>query len=104
MSAPPFSKITTRDQFDEMLAQAIADTRAMQAKEPDYPVWALILRHLQGAAKSLENGGTPTKAQRDSFMVGTIATRELEPAHDPDRYELTQKLHELQYYYQVHLK
>ena len=100
----PFSKLTTRAEFDDMLAKAIADTRAMQAKEPDYPVWRLIRSHLEGAAKSLDNGATPTKAQRDQFMVGTIAHRELEPAHDPDRYELTQKLHELQYYYQVHLK
>jgi hypothetical protein len=100
---PPLSKIKSREEFDRLLPRTRDAVAAREAAQPAYPVWSLLRAQLDAALGWTRNGRVPTKAERDTFLVGTIAARELEPAMDIPTYELTQALHELQYYLQVHM-
>jgi len=95
--------IRSRAAFDAVLATTIEDVRAREAAEPTYPVWALLGRHLERMREASSDGRTPHRKERNSCSPGTIAMRELEPAHDAALYDLCQRLHELQYYFQEHL-
>ncbi|MEZ4296520.1 MAG: immunity protein Tsi6 family protein [Polyangiaceae bacterium] len=100
---PALSAIKSRSQFDQVLAKTLADVRAREAAAPAYPPWKWIVQQLDAAQKWSADGRAPTKQERDKILVGTIAMRELEPTTDLALYDLCQRLHELQYYFQEHL-
>jgi hypothetical protein len=99
----PPGAIRSRAQFDSILATTIDEVSRRERDEPAYPVWGLLRRHLERMRDTSSGGRTPRREDRDKCLPGTIAMRELEPAHDPEIYDLCQRLHELQYYFQEFL-
>jgi hypothetical protein len=102
MSAP-LSKIATPEQFNELLAAALREVAELTRTQPNYPVWRMLLSHLTRMQELSSAPGRLRTADTDRCLPGTIAAKELEPATDVAVYELCQRLHELQYFFQVHL-
>ncbi len=100
---PPLSDIKTRTQFQEVLRRTRDEMRTRVKTESAYPLWPSILAQLEAMETWTAGGRVPTKEERDRIVMGLMASRELEPASDLALYDLSQRLQELQYYFQVHL-
>ena len=96
--------LTTRAEFDALLAETIEEAIARETAEPGYPVWGALRRHLERMRDISSGGRVPSRKERDRCLPGTIVTRELEPMTDVEVYRFGQRCHELQYYFQVTLR
>jgi len=92
-------EIRTRDDFFRILEDTVAEIDGFVAREPAYPVWALLQRQLHAMREWTANGAEPTPEQRTRISIGLVAARELEPAPDTKIEDLTTRLHLLSYYW-----
>src|SRR5262245_44494227 len=99
MSAVSTPEIHNREDFARMLAPTIAEVDAFVAREPGYPVWALLQRQLHAMQEWTANGADPTHTEQGRISIGLLAARELEPAADAAMENLITRLHLLNYYW-----
>jgi len=99
ISAVSTPEIHTREDFARMLASTSGEIDALVAREPKYPVWALLQRQLHAMQEWTANGADPNPAQRERVSIGLVAARELEPAADAVMDNLITRLHLLNYFW-----
>ena len=90
-------EINGPDDFFRMLAQTTAEIDGFVAREPAYPVWALLQRQLHAMTQWSANGAVPTPEQRGRVTIGLVAERELEPPANEAMQDLITRLHLLSY-------
>jgi hypothetical protein len=100
---PPLSKIQTREEFQRILKQTRKDMSKLAEAQPLHPLWKSMLAQLRAMEEWSKDGRVPTQEERDKIIIGVQVVRELEPVEDDAMYDLTQRLHELQYFFQEHL-
>jgi hypothetical protein len=98
-SALPTPEIRNHADFFDMLARTTTEIDGLVAREPAYPVWALLQRQLQAMRAWTTDGKDPTAEQRVRVSIGLVAARELEPAPDAVMENLVTRLHLLNYYW-----
>jgi hypothetical protein len=92
-------EIKSRTQFFQVLAATIQEMKNFIKNEPGNTTWEALDVQLDAMLRWTANDRTPTADERHRITIGTVAVRELEPAYDPVIYDLTQRLHELNYYF-----
>lgn len=100
---PPLSDIKTRAEFQRILKQTRQDMSKLAEADPLHPLWTGMLAQLRAMEEWTKDGRIPTQEERDKINIGTLVVRELEPVEDEALYDLTQRLHELQYFFQEQL-
>jgi hypothetical protein len=96
--------IQDRQQFDAILDAALEKVKDFGKRQPHFPVWAGLQRHLERMKEVTSFNRYPRDKDKDTCLPGTIAMPELEPATDIEIYTLCQELHALQYYFQIRMK
>lgn len=100
---PPLSDIKNRAQFQKILTRTLEEMSERAKAQPVYPLWQNLLAQLRAMEDWTKDKRVPTKEERDRISMGTLAMREIEPTDDLELYDLSQRLHELQYYFQEQL-
>ncbi len=91
--------INSRADFFDVLDQTMKEIKQRVAAAPGMQTWDVLDMQLDAMRRWTQQDRAPTQPERDRITIGTIAVRELEPAHDVPTYELTQRLHELNGYF-----
>jgi len=91
--------INARADFYNVLNDTAKEIKDLITSEPGNSTWELLDMQLDAMLRWTANDRTPTPEERHRITIGTVAVRELEPAHDPAIYDLTQRLHELNGYF-----
>lgn len=99
----PLSNIKTRAEFQRILKQTRQQMAKLAEAEPLHPLWKSMLAQLKAMEEWTKDGRVPTQEERDRIILGVQVVRELEPVDSDAMYDLTQRLHELQYFFQEHL-
>jgi hypothetical protein len=93
-----YGQIDSRKDFHRVLDEAIKAAKKFLAKSPGDDTIESIDTQLDAIRRWTAQGGTPTEDERKSLDMGLRATRELEPATDPEMYEFVQKIYALDSY------
>jgi hypothetical protein len=97
----PGPAIATREAFDAVLARTLTEVTAAMRLAPGEVVWRVLAKQLLAMTQWSSGGRTPTPLERRRISIGTVAARALEPPVDLATHDLCQRLHELQYCFQM---
>lgn len=95
----PVLRITSRDAFRQVLADTLARFRQLHAETPDFAPYANIIRQLEAMSRWTDHGRSPTSDERKSIDVALVAVRELEADPDLLTQDLSNRLYELNDYF-----